>query len=115
MSAAAASWLALIASITASIAGQTLLKAGWSAGDFRAQLFDPRSLVGLAAYGLAALLYMLALRRLPMSVALPFTAVSYLAATLIGYFAFAERLNPTQLAAVAVISAGVVLLAVGSR
>jgi small multidrug resistance pump len=115
VNALALSWLALIASITASIAGQTLLKAGSAAGDFRAQLFDPRSLAGLAAYGLAALLYMMALRRLPMSVALPFTAVSYLAVALIGYFAFAERLTATQMTGVAVVSAGVILLAVGSH
>ena len=57
---------------------------------------------------------MVALRKLPMSVALPFTAVSYLAAALVGYFAFAERLNLMQMAAVGVICVGVVMLGLGS-
>ena len=115
MSPVALSWAALVASIAASIAGQALLKAGSAAADFRAQLLDPRSVAGLAAYGLAALLYMLALRRLPMSVALPFTAVSYVAAALVGRWAFAEQLNTLQIAAIAIICIGTVTLAVGSN
>lgn len=114
MSAVATSWMALILSIGASIVGQGLLKAGAAAGPFRAQLFDSRSLAGLTAYAVAAILYMVALRKLPMSVALPFTAVSYLAAALVGYFAFAERLNLMQMAAVGVICVGVVMLGLGS-
>lgn len=108
-------WLALVASIVASIAGQFLLKAGSAAADFRAQIFDARSLAGLAAYGLAALLYMLALRRLPMSVALPFTAMTYVAAALVGRWAFAEQLNLVQTAAIAIICVGAVTLALGSN
>ncbi len=115
MSVAAVAWLSLIASITASIAGQALLKAGSAAVDFRAQLLDPRSIAGLAAYGLAALLYMVALRRLPMSVALPFTALTYVAAALVGRWAFAEQLNLVQAAAITLICVGAVTLAVGSN
>ena len=47
-----------------------------------AQLFDPRTMSGWCLYGGAALLYIIALRRIPMSVALPCTAVSYVAAAL---------------------------------
>ena len=50
-------------------------------------------MVGLCLYGGAALLYIIALRRIPMSVALPCTAVSYVAAALIGHFGFAEPLG----------------------
>jgi drug/metabolite transporter (DMT)-like permease len=46
-----------------------------------------------------------------MSVALPCTAASYVAALLIGHFAFAEPLGTTHLAAVGLISLGVLLLA----
>lgn len=113
MTGTTASWLALCASIGASIAGQALLKAGASASHFTAQIVDPRSLAGLTAYGVAAVLYMLALRQLPVSVALPLTAVTYLGAALVGYFGFSERLNPLQMAGIAVICAGVAILAVG--
>ena len=104
-------WAVLVAAIVTSMAGQTLLKAGAGAGDFIAQLLDWRTILGLGLYGGAAILYIVALRRIPMSVALPCTAISYVAAALIGHYAFAEPLGLQHIAALALISAGVVLLA----
>ncbi len=104
-------WAVLAAAIVTSMAGQTLLKAGAGASSFVAQLFDMRTMVGLCLYGGAAMLYIVALRRIPMSVALPCTAISYVAAALIGHFAFAEPLGAMHIAALALISAGVVILA----
>jgi small multidrug resistance pump len=104
-------WLILTAAIAISMGGQTLLKSAAGAPDFVTQLFDPRTLVGLCLYGGAALLYIVALRRIPMSVALPCTAVSYVAAALIGHYGFAEPLNTMHLGALALICAGVVMLA----
>ena len=104
-------WAVLAAAIVTSMAGQTLLKAGAGASSFVAQLFDARTMIGLCLYGGASMLYIVALRRIPMSVALPCTAISYVAAALIGHFAFAEPLGFTHIAALALISAGVVLLA----
>ncbi len=104
-------WIVLAAAITTSMAGQTLLKAGAGAPDFVAQLFDLRTLFGLVLYGGAALLYIIALRRIPMSVALPCTAGSYVAAALIGHYGFAEPMGPMHIGAIAMICAGVVVLA----
>jgi small multidrug resistance pump len=104
-------WLVLSAAIVISMAGQTLLKAGAGASDFITQLFDPRTLTGLCLYGGSALLYIVALRRIPMSVALPCTAISYVAAALIGHYGFAEPLGAMRLSALALICAGVVMLA----
>ena len=104
-------WAVLAAAIVTSMAGQTLLKAGAGASSFVAQLFDIRTMIGLCLYAGASMLYIVALRRIPMSVALPCTAISYVAAALIGHFAFAEPLGFTHIAALALISAGVVLLA----
>ena len=104
-------WSVLAAAIATSILGQALLKSGAGAPDFLAQLLDPRTIVGLMLYGGAALFYIVALRRIPMSVALPCTAASYIAAALVGHFAFAEPLGPAKLAAIGLISAGVVTLA----
>jgi multidrug transporter EmrE-like cation transporter len=104
-------WTVLAAAIVTSMGGQTLLKAGAGAPDFISQLFDPRTLLGLVLYGGAALLYIVALRRIPMSVALPCTAVSYVAAALIGHYGFAEPLGPVQIAAIGLICAGVIVLA----
>ena len=104
-------WMVLAAAIVTSMAGQTLLKAGAGAPDFVAQLFYVRTMVGLCLYGGAALLYIVALRRIPMSVALPCTAISYVAAALIGHYGFAEPMGAMHLVALGLICAGVVMLA----
>jgi small multidrug resistance pump len=104
-------WVVLVAAIAISMGGQTLLKTAAGAPDFITQLFDPRTLIGLCLYGGAALLYIVALRRIPMSIALPCTAISYVAAALIGHYGFAEPLGVMQLSALALICAGVVMLA----
>jgi multidrug transporter EmrE-like cation transporter len=104
-------WATLFAAIATSMAGQALLKAGAGTVDFISQLFDWRTLSGMVLYGGAALFYIVALRRIPMSRALPCTAISYVAAAIIGHYAFGEALGFAQLAAIALICGGVVLLA----
>ena len=105
-------WLALAAAICTSLGGQVLLKAGAVAeGHFVAQLFRPATMIGLIAYGGAALLYIIALRRIPMSIALPCTAASYVAVALIGHFMFGKSLGAQKMAAIGLICGGVILLA----
>lgn len=105
-------WYFLASAIIVSMGGQTLLKAGAGQPDFAAQLLDWRTLLGLFLYGGSSLLYIVALRHIPMSVALPCTAVSYVAALAIGGVVFGETISATHVAAIGLISAGVVLLAV---
>jgi small multidrug resistance pump len=104
-------WLVLFAAIVISMSGQTLLKAGAGSADFIAQLLDWHTLAGLCLYGGAAMLYIVALRRIPMSVALPCTAISYVAAALIGHYVYQEPLGPAHVSAIALISCGVIVLA----
>jgi multidrug transporter EmrE-like cation transporter len=104
-------WAVLLVAIATSMGGQTLLKAGAGAPDFLAQLMDWRTILGLALYGGAAMFYIIALRRIPMSVALPFTAISYIAAALIGHYVFHEPLTMMHLTAIGLIMAGVITLA----
>ena len=105
-------WLMLAAAIVTSLSGQVLLKSGATGeGGFLAQLFRLPTMAGLCLYGGAALLYIVALRRIPMSVALPCTAASYVVAVLIGHYVFGEVLNAQKIAAISLISLGVVVLA----
>jgi len=104
-------WATLFVAIATSMAGQTLLKAGAGATQFFAQLLDWRTLLGFVLYGGAAILYIIALRRIPMSRALPCTAISYVAAALIGHYGFGEPLGLAQIAAIALICGGVFILA----
>jgi multidrug transporter EmrE-like cation transporter len=103
-------WLVLWVAIAMSMAGQTMLKAGAQADTFMHQLFDWRTLLGLCVYGSASIFYIVALRKIPMSVALPCTAVSYVAAALIGHFVFGEALGVMRIGAILLISGGVALL-----
>ncbi len=105
-------WLSLAAAILTSLGGQVLLKAGAiGEGNFVTQVFRPSTIIGLVAYGGAAFLYIIALRRIPMSVALPCTAASYVAVAVIGHFMFGEALSSQKIAAIGLICGGVLLLA----
>jgi multidrug transporter EmrE-like cation transporter len=109
-------WLALAAAISTSLVGQVLLKSGASGsvaaeGSFIDQLFRIPTMVGLVFYGGAALLYIIALRKIPMSVALPCTAASYVVIAIIGWAMFGESLGAMKIGAIALIAAGVALLA----
>jgi len=103
-------WLILWTAILTSMVGQALLKSGAGRPSLFEQLLDWHTIIGLGLYGGAAFLYIIALRRIPMSVALPSTAVSYVAAALIGHYVFAEPLGAVHIGAIALISVGVALL-----
>lgn len=103
-------WVALWAAVIISMVGQGLLKAGAGEAGFMTQLFDWHTLLGLVLYGGSALCYIVALRRIPVSVALPCTAISYVAAALMGHFLFDEVVGAAHIAAIVLIIAGVGLL-----
>ena len=109
-------WIVLAAAITTSLVGQILLKAGASgsvaaSAGFIDQLFRWQTIIGLGCYGGAALLYIVALRKIPMSIALPCTAASYVVIALIGWAVFGEALGVQKMLAIGLICFGVVLLA----
>jgi len=108
-------WIALGAAICVSLGGQVLLKAGAigaaAEAGLIAQVLRWQTIVGLGFYGFSAMLYIVALRKIPMSVALPCTAASYIVVAIIGHFVFGEVLGMQRMAAIVLISAGVLLLA----
>jgi small multidrug resistance pump len=96
--------------ILAGIAGQMLLKAGADAPTLVAQVLRPSSLMGLALYGAAAFLYMFALRKIPVSVALPSVSLSYAIVAVLGHFLFGEPFGVKQIGGIALIMGGVMLI-----
>ncbi len=106
-------WFVLAGAICVSLCGQLLLKAGTGdgTGSFITQLFRWQTVIGLGLYGGAALLYIVALRKIPMSVALPCTAASYVVIAVLGWWFFGESLGAQKLAAISCIGLGVILLA----
>ena len=103
-------YIALGIGILAGIGGQILLKAGADAPDFISQVLRPSSLCGLALYGSAAFLYIVALRKIPVSVAFPSVSVSYALVAILGHFLFGEPFGLKQIGGLALIMGGVVLI-----
>jgi multidrug transporter EmrE-like cation transporter len=114
-------WLALLAAIATGVAGQLLLKlgagpvSGSATAGMAQQLLRPATMVGLLCYGLAALFYIVALRKIPVSVALPSAALQYIVVAAIGWLAFREPFGWLQAAGLGLILAGVSLLALSTR
>ena len=103
-------YVALGIGILAGIGGQLLLKAGADAPDFVSQVLRPSTLCGLALYGSAAFLYIVALRKIPVSVALPRVSHSYAIVAVLGHFLFGEPFGIKQIGGIALIMGGVVLI-----
>jgi small multidrug resistance pump len=103
-------YAALGLGILAGIAGQMLLKAGAAAPDFVSQLLRPSTLCGLALYGSAAFLYIVALRKIPVSVAFPSVSLSYAIVAVLGHFLFGEPFGIKQIGGIVLIMGGVVLI-----
>jgi small multidrug resistance pump len=103
--------LALALGIVIGLAAQLILKRGAIGdGSIIAQFLSPWTVGGLALYGLAAFFYVLALRKIPVSIAFPSVALSYVLVALLGNLWFGEALGLAHLAGILLIVAGVALL-----
>jgi multidrug transporter EmrE-like cation transporter len=91
--------------------GQVLLKSGSRAATLLDQLFAWHTLIGLTLYGCAAMLYIVALRKIPLSVAMPATAISYIVAALVGHYGYGEPFGPMHIGGMVLIISGVLVLA----
>ena len=98
-------YLYLWTGIVIGIGGQALLKAGASAPDFASQIFSLTTVAGLACYGAATLMYMMAIRVIPIAVAFPSISMSYVVVLLVGATLFGEHLSAAKVAGVVMIGA----------
>jgi small multidrug resistance pump len=108
------SYSALLAAVLFGVWAQTLLKAGAGARSLLEQMVAPRSIAGLTLYAVAAVFYMYALRKIPVSIAFPCVSFSYVLIVAIAYLYFDEPLGWAKIAGIALICAGVLLLASGA-
>lgn len=111
--------LALVSILLSSV-GQLLLKQGLnslqnpglSALSFLlTALTNLTVLSGLAAYGLGAIVWLLALRQSPLSLIYPLVSLSYVAVAAGSVLLLGEAMPPQRIAGLAVIILGVVLVA----
>ena len=101
----------LLAAIFLGVLGQIALKsaANRTEGLFE-QFLHPLTIVGLAAYALAAVGYIVAIRRIPVSVAFPSVSASYIFVAIAAHFLWNEPFGIGQLIGIAFIGLGLYFL-----
>ncbi|MGE5271793.1 MAG: SMR family transporter [Thiohalocapsa sp.] len=104
-------YVCLVSAILFGVAGQVALKSGAVAsGSILAQFANPMTLLGLAVYGFAAICYVVALKKIPVSVAFPSVAASYAVVAIIAHLAWDEPFGWPQLAGLLLIGSGILLI-----
>jgi drug/metabolite transporter (DMT)-like permease len=104
-------YASLVAAILLGVAGQIALKsAAEGSVTVTAQFLNPLTLIGLAVYIVAALCYILAIKKIPVSTAFPSVASSYAVVAVLGHLLWNEPLGWPQLAGIVLIGGGVLLI-----
>ena len=105
----------LLSSISLGSIGQLLMKAGVNevvidnAKTMLLAILNPLVLLGLSAYVLSSLIWLVVLTRLPLSVAYPFGAISYALVVMASALA-GEYIQPIRYAGVFLIVVGILII-----
>ena len=111
MSALLPSYAALLASILLGVGGQILLKTGAErSADTVGQFLDTFTIIGLATYALAAVFYILAIKKIPVTMAFPTVSLSYVAVAVAAHYLWGEPLGLPQFLGIALIATGIFFL-----
>jgi multidrug transporter EmrE-like cation transporter len=91
---------------------QLLLKAGTNAMPLGIRLaIEPHILAGLACYVISVVVWVVALSRVPVSIAYPMLSIGYVVNALAAWALLGEALTPMRMAGIAVIVVGVFMVA----
>jgi small multidrug resistance pump len=103
--------LALAGAICVGVGAQILLKVGSIGADsVMAQFLRGSTIAGLMLYFVSAVLYVIALRKMSISIAFPTLSLGYVFIAAIDYFIFKEPLGLSQLVGLFLIAGGITLL-----
>jgi small multidrug resistance pump len=104
-------YISLAAAILLGVGGQILLK---SAADGSAsvvgQFLNPLTMIGFGIYIFAAFCYIVALKKIPISIAFPSVSASYAIVALLAHLLWNEPLGWPQIAGLVLIGSGVLLI-----
>jgi small multidrug resistance pump len=104
-------YAALLAGIVLGVAGQIALKMGADGTRTIAlQFLHPATIIGFAIYVAAAVLYMIAIKKIPLSLAYPSVSLGYVIVGVIAHLMWNEPFGLTQMAGILLIGGGIVLL-----
>jgi len=91
---------------------QLLLKAGTNAMPLGLRLaIEPHILAGLACYVVSVVVWVIALSKVPVSIAYPMLSIGYVVNAVAAYYLFGEAVTPLRLVGIGVIIVGVFLVA----
>jgi small multidrug resistance pump len=107
-------YLCLAFSVVAGAAGQVMLKIGAlnQVKNSSMLFFEKYTLLGLLVYFIAAIAYIYSLRRVPLTFAFPSVSLSYFFVSLAAHLILGESFTSMNIVALALISAGIFLLAI---
>ncbi len=102
----------LFTAILIGVGGQLALKTGTLPGSNSAilPLFQPYIILGLFCYFTSAMFYIVALKKIPVSVAFPCVSMSYVAVALFAHILWNEPFGLQHMIAIVFILTGVFLL-----
>jgi len=104
-------YLCLASAILFGVVGQIALKSGAVGSQtVLGQFANPLTIVGFAVYVLAALFYIVALKKIPVSVAFPSVAASYAVVAVIAHLMWNEPFGWPQLGGLVLIGGGILLI-----
>ena len=108
----AASFALVLAGVLLNAAAQLFLKAGTNAMPLGLRLaIEPHILGGLACYVVSVVVWVVALSRVPVSIAYPMLSIGYVVNAVAAYYLLGESVTPMRLVGIGIIIVGVFMVA----
>jgi multidrug transporter EmrE-like cation transporter len=102
----------ILAGVLLNAAAQLLLKAGTNAMPLGLRLaIEPHILAGLACYVVSVVVWVVALSKVPVSIAYPMLSIGYVVNAVAAYYLLGEAVTPMRLAGIGIIIVGVFVVA----
>jgi multidrug transporter EmrE-like cation transporter len=107
-----ASFAFILTGVLLNAGAQLLLKAGTNAAPLGLRLaIEPHILAGLACYVVSVVVWVVALSKVPVSMAYPMLSIGYVVNAIAAYYLLGESVTPMRLAGIGVIIVGVFIVA----
>ena len=107
-----ASFAFILTGVLLNAGAQLLLKAGTNAAPLGLRLaIEPHILAGLACYVVSVVVWVVALSKVPVSIAYPMLSIGYVINAIAAYYLLGEAVTPMRLAGIGVIIVGVFIVA----
>ena len=102
----------ILVGVLLNAAAQLLLKAGTNALPLGLRLaIEPHILAGLACYVVSVVVWIVALSRVPVSIAYPMLSIGYVVNAIAAWYLLGEAVTPARLVGIGIIVLGVFIVA----